>query len=79
VDGDWKTVIDKKKRNLVAFNTNLIQIIPTNVNKPNLKHNLKDFEEGSNMRMKEFGPGKIMNNTLTNEKTKEEERQEIQT
>ena len=72
IEEDWELVIDKKKRNLDVFNRNLIQIILTNMNKPDSKHNLKDDED---MRMKELRARNIMNHTLTKEKIKYEESQ----
>ncbi|PNF31041.1 hypothetical protein B7P43_G17824 [Cryptotermes secundus] len=75
MEEDWELVIDKKKRNLDVLNRNLIQIIPTKVNKPDSKHNLKDYEKRTNMRTKELGAKNGMNHTLTKEKLKYEESQ----
>jgi hypothetical protein len=72
---DWELVTVKKKRNLDVLNRNLIQIIPTNMNKLDLKHNLKYYEERANMGIKELGMRNKMNHTLIKEKTKYEESQ----
>jgi uncharacterized protein len=70
MDEDWELVTRKKKRNLSGINRNLIQIIPTNVNKVDLVHNLKKDEERINMGINELGETNVRNYTLIKGKNK---------
>jgi hypothetical protein len=67
MEEDWELVTGNKKRNLFGLNRNPIQIIPTNANKEDLVHNLKN-DERFNMGMNELGVTNVSNYTLIKEK-----------
>jgi hypothetical protein len=70
MDEDWELVTGKKKRNLSGLNRNLVQRIPTNVNKVDLVHNLKKDDERINMGINELGETNVRNYILIKGKNK---------
>jgi hypothetical protein len=68
VYGGRENGIDRKESKSDVINRNLVQIIPSDGNKLNSKHNLNDDEEMPFMRRKEFEAKNIINHTLKKEK-----------